>query len=189
MDFGKLIERVKNILLTPKTEWPRIAAESDTVAGLYTGYALILAAIPALGMLIGTAGIGFPIAIVTYVITLVVIFIASLIVNALAPTFGGQKDSVAALKVVVYSSTPGWVAGIFNIIPFVGPLIAFIAALYGIYVLYLGLSPVMKNPEEKSIGYTALIVVCYIVLMMVFMGVVMSLFFGAMMGGAMLMGR
>ena len=47
MDFNKLIARVKNILLTPKTEWPVIAAEPDTIPGLFKNYILILAAIPA----------------------------------------------------------------------------------------------------------------------------------------------
>ena len=40
-----LVDRVKNILLSPKTEWERIDAEPATVKGLYTGYAMILAAI------------------------------------------------------------------------------------------------------------------------------------------------
>ena len=44
MDFAKVIDRVKNILLTPKTEWPVIAAENTTVADLYKNYIVILAA-------------------------------------------------------------------------------------------------------------------------------------------------
>jgi hypothetical protein len=46
VDFNKLIARVKGILLTPKTEWPVIAGESTTVADLYKGYIVWLAAIP-----------------------------------------------------------------------------------------------------------------------------------------------
>ena len=40
-----LVDRVKNILLTPRTEWSAIAGETATVQGLYTGYIMILAAI------------------------------------------------------------------------------------------------------------------------------------------------
>ncbi|MBS0488158.1 MAG: YIP1 family protein, partial [Proteobacteria bacterium] len=47
MDFNKLIARAKNILLTPKTEWPVIAGETETVQSLYLNYILVLAAIPA----------------------------------------------------------------------------------------------------------------------------------------------
>ena len=37
-----LMDRVKNILLTPKTEWEVIDAEPATVAGLYSLYLLYL---------------------------------------------------------------------------------------------------------------------------------------------------
>ena len=40
-----LFERVKNILLQPRNEWPKIASETATVQSLYAGYILILAAI------------------------------------------------------------------------------------------------------------------------------------------------
>ncbi len=190
MDFAKLIERAKNICLSPQAEWQKIAGETETTQSLYVNYAMILAAIPAIAMMIGSISsprYGITMAIVTYVITLVVIFVASLIVNALAPTFDGAKSPINALKVVIYSSTPGWLAGVFNVIPILGGIIALIGGIYGIYVLYLGLAPCMKNPHEKSIGYTALIVVCYIVLTFVLMGIMVSMFLGsAMMGASML---
>ena len=47
MDFNRLIERVKAILLTPKTEWPVIAGEPAATADLYKNYIILLAAIPA----------------------------------------------------------------------------------------------------------------------------------------------
>lgn len=188
MDFAKLIERVKGIILSPKTEWEKIAAESADVKSLYVGYAMILAAIPAICGMIGSTMIGVSLPIVGtirtgigaalvqlvlgYVLGLVVIFVVSLIVNALAPTFDGQKDPVQALKLVVYSSTPVWLAGVFSLVPLLGVL-GILAGLYGLYLLYIGLSPLMKNPQEKSIGYTALIIVCYIVLAII-MGVVVA---------------
>ena len=200
MDLAKLIERAKSIILSPKTEWEKIAAEPADVKSLFTGYAMILAAIPAICGLIGSTliGISVPIvgnirtpiggALVTmilgYVLGLAAIYVVSLIVTALAPTFDGQKDPIAALKVVVYSSTPVWLAGVFSLIPMIGVL-GIIAGLYGLYLLYLGLSPLMKNPQEKSIGYTALIVVCYIVVAMI-MGLIVGAVAG---GGAMMRGR
>ncbi|MCS6996376.1 MAG: YIP1 family protein [Casimicrobiaceae bacterium] len=189
MDFKPLFERVKNILITPQTEWPKIAGESETVASLYKRYILILAAIPALAIVIGSLGYGLPFAVVGYLVTLALIYLVSLIANALAPSFDGQKDPIAALKVVTYSSTPGWVGGIFNVIPIVGSLLAFLAGLYGIYLLYLGLPVLMKNPPEKSLGYTALVVVCYIALSILFMVVLMAGVLGAVGVGGLLMGR
>lgn len=182
MDFAKLIERIKAIILTPKIEWEKIAAEPADVKSLFTGYAMILAAIPAVCGMLGSTliGVSLPIvgtirtpiagALVTmvlgYVFGLAVIYAVSLIVNALAPTFDGQKNPIAALKVIVYASTPMWLAGVFALVPMLSVL-GILAGLYGLYLLYLGLSPLMKNPQDKSIGYTALIVVSYIVLAMI----------------------
>jgi uncharacterized membrane protein len=199
MDFAKLIERAKNICLSPRAEWQKIAGEAATTQSLFVGYAMILAAIPAICGFIGMTMIGMTMPIignfrtpvgaglvqliVGYVLGLVGVFILSLIINALAPTFDGQKDSIAALKVAVYSYTPSWLAGILMIIPLLGMLVL-IAALYGIYLLYLGLPALMKSPQEKSIGYTALIVVCAIVL-----GIIMSVIIGVVAGsGAMMAG-
>ncbi len=200
MDFSKLIERVKGILLSPKTEWEKIAAETTDVKSLYMGYAMILAAIPAICGFIGSTVIGVSLPIVgtirtgvaaalvqlvlSYVLGLAVIYVVSLIVNALAPTFDGQKDPIQALKLVVYSSTPVWLAGVFSLVPLLGVL-GILAGLYGLYLLYIGLTPLMKNPQDKSIGYTALIIVCYVVLAII-MGVIVAAVAGT---GAALRGR
>jgi Yip1 domain len=198
MDFAKLIERAKNICLSPSTEWPKIAGESATTQSLFTGYAMILAAIPAICGFIGMTVIGMsmPIVgtvrtgvaaglvqlIVGYVLGLVAVYILSIIINALAPTFDGQKDPINALKLAVYAYTPSWLAGILMLVPLLGMLVI-LAGLYGIYLLYLGLPHLMKNPAEKSVGYTALIVVCAIVL-----GIVMSVIIGAIAGTGAMMG-
>ena len=188
MDIAKLIERVRGIVLSPKTEWEKIAAEPADVKSLFTGYAMILAAIPAVCGLIGSTVIGMSLPIVgtirtpiaaalvqmvlTYVLGLVVIYVVALIVDALAPTFDGQKNAMQTLKLVVYSSTPVWLAGVFALIPVLSVL-GILAALYGLYLLYIGLAPMMKNPQDKSIGYTALIIVCYIVLAII-VGVIIA---------------
>ena len=200
MDFAKLIERVKGIVLSPKTEWEKIAAETTDVKSLYVGYAMILAAIPAICGFIGSTVIGVSLPIVGtmrtgvgaalvqlvlgYVLGLAVIYVVSLIVTALAPTFDGQKNPVQALKLVVYSSTPVWLAGVFSLVSLLGVL-GIIAGLYGLYLLYIGLTPLMKNPQDKSIGYTALIIVCYIVLAII-MGVIIAAVAGT---GAAMRGR
>jgi outer membrane murein-binding lipoprotein Lpp len=179
VDINKVIARVKAILMTPKTEWPVIAAEPETVADLYKNYIVILASIPAIagfikGSLIGYGafgihyrvpiGTGITSAIVTYVLGLVLVYVMALIVNALAPTFGGQKDQVQALKAVAYSYTASWVASIGLIVPGLGWLIALAGGIYGIYLLYLGLPPTMKAPTEKAGGYTAVSIIIAIVL-------------------------
>ena len=179
-----LIDRVKNICLTPKTEWPVIAGETATTGGLLTGYVLPLAAIGAIAGFIGGSVIGHGIpfvggtfrtpilmgaglAVLMLVMAVVGVFILSFIINALAPSFGGEKNSGQAMKVAVYSYTAAWVAGIFNIIPWIGGFLALFGALYSLYLLFLGLPQLMKCPEDKSIGYTVVVVICAIVLSIV----------------------
>ncbi len=179
MDFSRLISRVKSILLTPKTEWPLIAAEPATSMGIYTGYILVLAAVPAVCQFLkltifgvtmpylGTAHVStafaLEMALRSYLSSIIAAFLVSLIVNALAPTFGGQKNSVQSLKVVAYSFTASWVAGIAVLLGGLGVLIMFVGLIYGIYLMYLGLPPTMKCPPEKAAGYTVVTLICTIV--------------------------
>ena len=176
--MSNLVTRAQDILLKPKAEWPVIAAEPETASGLYTKYILIMAALGPLALflkstLIGTAtfvgtfrvgiGMGLTWAVLTYVSTLVAIYLWSLIINALAPTFGGQKDSVQALKTSAYAATGTWVGGLGYLIPWLGGLIAFAGAVYSVYLLYLGLPHTMKAPAERSGGYTAVAIIIAII--------------------------
>jgi hypothetical protein len=174
-----LVERVKAIILTPKTEWPVIAGEPGDAGYLFTNYVAILAAIPAVCGFIGSVLAGAPVvaalvaAVIHYVLAFVTVYIVAWIVNLLAPTFNSQKDFASALKVTVYSYTPSWLAGIFLLIPRLGFL--GILGLYGLYLLWLGLPPVMKTPAEKTIVYTIAIVVCAIVVAIVIGAIITAL--------------
>jgi len=201
VDFNKLMARVKAILMTPKTEWPVIAAEPATVPDLYKNYIAILAAIPAIagfikGSLIGYGmfgvsyrtpiGTGITAAIVSYVLSLVLVYVVGLIIDALAPSFGGEKNAVQALKAAAYSYTASWVASIGVIVPGIGWLIALAGGIYGIYLLYLGLPATMKSPPEKAAGYTTVTIIIAIVLGWIVTIVVAGVAgTGAMMSGAM----
>jgi hypothetical protein len=191
MQISNLVGRAKSILLTPRTEWPVIAAEPDTISGIYTGYIMILAAIPAVKLLLQSRFFGvsvLPIVITTYVLSLAGIFLVALIVDALAPTFGGQKDRIQALKVVAYAYTAAWVAAIIGMVPGLGLLSALAGVIYGLYLLYLGLPFTMKCPPEKSLGYTVVTVIVAIVVSIVLGLIVRSVVgFGAF-GGGPLMG-
>lgn len=179
-----LVDRVKNILMTPKTEWPVIAAESTDVKTLYTSYIMILAAIPAIAGLVGMIFVHFGLmaagsAIVQYILNLIMVFLVALLIDALAPTFGGQKSQINALKLVAYSATAGWVASIALVIPILGAVIALIGSLYGIYLLYLGLPVLMKCPQEKVIPYLVVTVVIWILLSWVFGALIVGAIAGA----------
>jgi hypothetical protein len=177
-----LIARVKGILLSPNTEWPIIANENTTARDIYLGYVAPLAAIGAIATFIGQVFVGFSVpllgtvrvgvgagltsAILMYAMTFVGVFVLSWIVDMLAPSFGGQRDPVRALRLVAYSYTPAWIAGILHIVPTIGLLIL-LASLYGLYLIYLGLPVMMRCPKERTVTYTVVIVVCAIVFFLV----------------------
>jgi hypothetical protein len=180
-----LVERVTNILTKPKSEWPRIAEETATPSSLFTGYIMILAAIGPIAMLL-KGGVG--VALLSYGIGLGVTWLLAMIVDALAPTFGGEKNFIQSLKLTAYSYTAAWIAGIFQLIPFLGGILGLVGAVYAWYTFYLGVTVMKKCPPEKAVLYTVAIVVCGLLLGMVLFGALMSLVFGgAMMGGAGLM--
>lgn len=199
MDFGKIIERIKAILTTPKTEWPVVAAEATSVNGLYSGYIAVVAALPIIasfikGSLIGSGAFGITVRtpigmgivgmVLHFVLAMVLVYVMALIINALAPTFGGQKDMTQALKTVAYSWTAGWVAGIAVIVPWLGWLIWLAGGIYSIYLLYLGLPHTMKCPPHKAGGYTAVSVIIAIVLSWIVGAIVIGVVGTAAMTGA-----
>lgn len=168
-----IVDRVKNILLSPKTEWPVIDGESGDTKEVFT-YVAILAAIPAIFGIIGGLIIlpaALPVLIFTailgYALAFAVVYLIAFIIDALAPTFGSEKHMPSALKLTAYAYTPSWVAGIFAIIPVIGGLITLVAALYGLYLLYLGIPVLMRTPQDKVMGYTIVIVICAIVVAIV----------------------
>jgi hypothetical protein len=177
-----IFARVKNILLSPATEWPVIAAEPATPSTIYLRYVAPLVAIGVIATFLGHTLIGVPVplfgsvrvgvvaglthGILMFALSFLGVFVIAHIVDALATTFGGQKDSLAALKVTAYSYTPAWVAGVLNLLPVLG-ILASLVGLYGLYLLYLGLPVLMRAPKEKAVGYTIVTVLCAIVLWVV----------------------
>lgn len=198
MDSANIVTRVKNILTTPKTEWPVAAAEPATVGGLYAGYIAIVAALPVIAQfiktsLIGTSFLGVTVRssfiagigqmVLGYLLSLVLVYAVAWIINALAGTFGGQSNMVQALKTVAYAWTASWIAGIAIIVPWLGILIAIAGGIYSIYLLYVGLPYTMKCPPEKAAAYTAVSVIIAIALRWI-VGLILGLAFLGATGGA-----
>lgn len=173
-----MIDRIKNILLTPKTEWPVIDAEPATEMGIFTNWVVPLAAIGPVCALIGqqlmgggnvmgiswrpSLGFSISMAVTSYIMSLIGTFLVAKIIDALAPTFDGTKNPVSAMKVAAYSWTAAWLAGVFQLIPALAVL--GLVGLYSFYLLYLGLPLLMKAPQDKAIGYIVVTILCTIVM-------------------------
>lgn len=177
-----LLDRVKNILLQPKDEWPKIAAEEATPQSLYVGYIMILAAIGPVAMLLAFSslgiGFGFGTAVFTYVQSLIGVAILALIVDALAPSFGGTKDLTAAMKLVTYSFTAVWIAQIAMLAPMLGMLVVLVGSIYGFYLFFLGAPVLKKSAPDKAVPYTIAVVISVIVLIYLLGMMARSLGFG-----------
>ncbi len=180
MDLNKVIQRARSLLLAPRTEWPAIAAEPATAMGLYREYIMILAAIPPICRFVKTSvlgyawhgfrvyrlgiGPGLTAAIVEYAISLIAVYCVALIIESLAPNFGGQPNRIQALKVAAYSYTASWIAGFAQILPGLYVLVALAGAIYSVYLLYLGLPSTMKVLPERAGAYTAVTAIVALVL-------------------------
>jgi hypothetical protein len=177
-----LIQRVTNISLNPKTEWEVIAPETTSTGNLYRNYIAPLAAVGPVSSFIGLSviGMGIPFlgsyrmpmlpglssVLVQYVFALISIYLVALLIDALAPTFGAQRNKLQALKLAAYAATPAWLAGVLSLLPGLG-ILGFLALFYSLYLLYLGLPVMMAAPRDKTVGYTAVIAICTVVLALV----------------------
>lgn len=203
-----LVDRAKNILLSPASEWEAIAKEPATVGGLFTGYAIPMMLLPLIGQIVGLGllGIGAEgyalmglgtigvmgaaiIGAIGLGLGIVLLYAMIFAVKAISPSFNGNSDMVQAAKLMVYASTPSWVAGLISpALGALGGLVGLAAVAYVVYLLYIGVKPVLEVPQEKSAGFTVVIVLIYIVLTVVLSMLIFGLLLTTIMGGAMMAG-
>jgi hypothetical protein len=185
---ASFLARVKGILLRPAAEWPVIDREDTSPATVFGTYVIPLAALAAIVNFIRLSVIGInmpfggtirsPItagltnAVLTCVMAVLGVALIAGIINLLAPTFGGVRDTRRALRAAAYSLTAAYVGTFLGLLP-MGTLLSLLAGLYGIYTLYLGLPLMMHSKPDKAVGYTASVVVCTILV---------GLILGAVMG-------
>ena len=182
-----IVDRAKNIILTPKTEWTAIAAEEPNVGQIISGYVIPLALIPAIAAMLGYGLIGrgmassftwgIAMAIIGFVVALGGVYLTAYVIDMLAPNFGSQKNFGRAMQLVAYSYTPAWVAGILNIIPVLGVLVL-VASIYGLYLMYLGFPHTMKTPDDKVVVYMVVSIVVLIVVYFVLTALLTAIVLG-----------
>jgi len=182
-----LIDRAKNILLTPNTEWDVINGEEPNISNIITGYVLPLAGAAAVAAFIGYGLIGFNAGfgirikgmdwglyqgILVLASAVISVFASAFVIDALAPSFGSEKNLGKSVQLVSYAYTPGWIGGLLAILPSLA-IIGSLAGLYGLYLLYIGLPKLKKTPPDKQVTY---FVVSLLVMIVVFIviGLILS---------------
>jgi len=179
-----LAGRAAAMLVRPARTLDLAADEPAAASELWKGYILPLAAIApvcgAIGLLVfgaGIAGVGIQLktsllqallgAAVDYALSLVAVYVLALLVSLAAPLFGGVANRTQALKLVAYSGTAVWVAGLFALYPTLGFPLEILGGLYSLYALFLGLEPLMQVPHARGLNFFALLLVAAIVLSLV----------------------
>ena len=163
---------VQGILLRPREEWTRIKEEPLSVSQIFTSYVLILAAVPPVtrflaNLLYGqfirpfsgwswtVAGRDLLFSVITYVFSLLVVFISGRLICSLAPIFSSNQNRVNAMKLAILSMTPFWIGGLLYLVPQAGWILKLLFSFYGIYILYLGITAaLMDTPQKKVVGYS-----------------------------------
>jgi len=188
-----LIQRVINILTKPKEEWLVIANERPDKMKLLFGYVIILALIPAVISFITFAfinsyySVSYAIiqAVISFLLTIAVVFLTAFVVDALAPSFDSEKNFDRSFQLVCYAYTPGWIASILGIIPGINVVASLVGFAYMIYLLITGVPVMKKTPADKVTAYTILSVLILIVIYFVLAALLALVFLKAIFGGMM----
>jgi hypothetical protein len=173
-----LISRVRNLLVSPRTEWDVIDHEASGPRKLALTYVAPLAAIPIIAFVVGLTVVGRqgeyadPVMLsvsgaVFYALTLAGVFVFAWLINWLAPRFGGQRNYSQAFKVSAYSLTAAMVAGIATVVPALGVL-ALLGAAYSLYLLFVGAPKLMHTAGRSAVNYA---IVSVMVAMVMALGV------------------
>ena len=191
---SSLVNRVINILTKPQSEWPVIAAEPSSNGKLIT-YAALLSVIPVVfallaillsplsGLLTAAPGFLIKLLLITYVQALLPPVLLGFILDALAPQLGGQKNSLNAMKLAVYSGTAYWVASLGIII---SPWLWFALGLgYGGFLLWLGTPILMRTAADKTPVFVAAAVGIWVVVYIILNVIAQKVIWGSMMYGYM----
>lgn len=175
-----LFERVKNILLAPRKEWPVIEREFTEPAFLFVRYVAILALIPALAGFIGQSLVGVKVSVgtfrepvvsglanaaISYLLSFVIVYLVAMAIDLVAQSFSGRRNFMHALKLSVYAHTPVWLAGIFLLMP--GLRFLTVLGLYSFYLLGTGATPLLDVPRNRAPFFGLAIIVLAFVLVVV----------------------
>ncbi len=166
--------RARGIMADPPSEWAKIDHEPGDVVQLLTSYVAPLAAIPAVSSFVGACVVGVVVpgvgtvrasilqgflgAAFGFVTACATVLVLAVVIDLLAPVFASRRSFERAFKLAIYSYTPFWLAGTFLLAP--GLRFLVVLSLYGAYLLWKGLPPLMRTPRSKVASFAAVIVGC-----------------------------
>src|SRR5262249_1584075 len=154
-----------------KLEWDQIRAEQTSIISIIVGYVMPLTAFFAVCNFIGSvivdratflsATLG---AIVKFIVMTGFISMIGYFISAVGDNFDSDRDELAAQKVAAYSFTPFFLSGVLLIWPSSFSLTVLVVAVgVSAFLIYRGLPPLMKTPQDRALGFAATIFVVGVV--------------------------
>jgi hypothetical protein len=163
-----ILSRAYGLMREPKKEWEQIRAEETTVANILIGYVAPLAALPIVCDLIGQSMFAHALqldfgqslirAMITWLISIGIVFFLGIVVNVAAESFEAEKNDLAAQKIAAYAYTPAFLSGVLLLWPPLGWL-PLVALAWGVFIMFRGLPVLMRAPQESSPGYAATVTI------------------------------
>jgi len=172
MDLIEFFQRAKNFITSPVEEWQVIKEEQASRSGVVRNYVLpfifLLAITTFLGIFLFRNYVTISIMVLGAVVTslgaFLSIYISAYIINELAPRFESKKDFTSSFKLATYSYTAVFI--IHSIASLLLPLFFIVIfGLYSVYILWMGLGPMMETPKESRLIYG---IICSITILVVY---------------------
>lgn len=183
-DWGALSDRVKLVLTDPKGCWSAIKSENKSIKEIYMSYLIPLAGIGLLctvlgNIIFGGGGLiaGIVGGIVSVALALGLLMVVAYIYKFVAGQFQSSASEVDTFKLVAYGATASYVGKFLGIIPVLAPL-EILFSIYGVYILYQGITPMTGISEKRLPYFIACFVVTFVVMVVVTAVVLGALGFG-----------
>ncbi len=164
-----LLSRANNILLHPRAEWQVVRSEPATNPGIMLRYVSILSVIPPAAAVAGRYIFGSKVSdsvlsssppylllsnVLWYFMYLVNVFITGTVIAGVIAAAEARWQGVSGMQLAAYSFTPLFLAGFIEVIPHMNWCV-YLAILYGIYILYLGIRTLLGVRGMRAVLYTA----------------------------------
>jgi hypothetical protein len=173
---ARMWQRAYRLITQPDKTWREIKGESPEIRRLFVSYALPLMLLPLFSSIVRvvmarSAFITFSFvtslllgALANYLLSAAALLLAGWLVSVLAQYFSSKTDLAPAMKLVVYSLTPVWLAALFNLVPRLAVLSSL--GLYAAFLIYAGLPVMLETPPEKHTAFAASVIALGVFILM-----------------------
>jgi len=160
------------VVFSPRQGWHRIAGANAGLGQTLALHTIPFALIPALCWYYGvttqgwvimgdpvklTTASALPMCIMFYLAMVFGVVFLGYMVSWMAGSYGTQGGLAKGVSVISYTASPFFLAGILGLYPvlWLDILVGTLVACYCIYLLFLGIGPVMEVPPERAFLYAS----------------------------------